>query len=307
MSQVASSQGPGMLTKISEELADAVEKVAPSIVRVSARRGPSGTGVVWQADGIIVTADHVLERDEDIMVGLSDGTEVSGTIIGRDPGSDVALLRIEKQGLAPVQQAPAPKVGQLVLALGRSGSGGPAVSLGVISSLQRPTRGWRRGGSGNLITTDAVLYPGFSGGPLIDVSGNVVGMSTSRFGQGTSYAIPMETVTQVAQTLLSQGRIKRGYLGIASQAVAIPSALRQRLQLQQETGLLVVGLEADAPAEKAGLLLGDLLLGLSGEEVLDTEGLLQALTAERVGQAVPLRLIRGGTIQEVSVTIGERS
>jgi S1-C subfamily serine protease len=262
--------------------------------------------VVWQDDGLIVTADHVLEREEDITVGFADGTEASASIVGRDPASDVAVLRVQKSGLAPIQKGPLAKVGQLVLAIGRPGSG-PVVSLGIVSSLQRPTRGWRRGGSGNLITTDAVLYPGFSGGPLIDVSGRVVGINTSRFGQGASFAIPIETVAQVAQALSSQGRIKRGYLGIASQTVAIPAGLRQRLGLSQESGLLVVGLEPDAPAEKAGVLLGDLILALGGEEVHDTEGLLQALTADKVGQAAPVRLIRGGAIQEVSVNVGERS
>lgn len=305
MSQATSNQSTGILSRISEELADAVERVAPSVVRVNARRGPSGSGVVWSADGLIVTADHILEREEDITVGLADGSEASASLVGRDPASDVALLRIARQGLPPVGRGQSPKVGQLVLAVGRPGGGGPMVSLGVISSLQRPGRGWRRA-SGNFITTDAVLYPGFSGGPLIDASGQAVGIGTSRFGQGTSVAIPMETVVQVAQALLSQGRIKRGYLGIASQAVAIPSGLRQRLQLQQESGLLVVGLEPDAPAEKAGVLLGDLLLAFGGEVVNETEQLLHLLSPERVGQTVTLRLVRGGVAEDVSVTIGER-
>ncbi len=306
MSQATTSQTTGMLSRISEELVDAVERVAPSVVRVNARRGPSGSGVVWSADGLIVTADHVLEREEDITVGLADGSEASASLVGRDPASDVALLRIARQGLPPVGRGQAPKVGQLILAVGRPGGGGPMVSLGVISSLQRPGRGWRRA-SANFITTDAVLYPGFSGGPLIDASGQAVGIGTSRFGQGTSVAIPMETVAQVAEALLSQGRIKRGYLGIASQAVAIPSGLRQRLGVQQESGLLVVGLEPDAPAEKAGVLLGDLLLAFGGDVVGETEQLLHLLSPERVGQAVTLRLVRGGVVHDVTVTIGERT
>lgn len=300
------SSGSGSLGLVSEELAQVVDRVASSVVRISARRGVPASGVVWQADGLILTADHVLEREEEISVGLPDGAEGTAAVVGRDRASDLALLRVDRGGLRPLEHAGLPRPGHLALAVGRPGSDGPRSSLGIVSGVEGLSRRWRQGAPDKLILTDVVLYPGFSGGPLVDTAGRLLGINTSLFARGVSPAVPAETAAQVAQALLKQGRIPRGYLGVACQPVALPGGLRQRLQLSQETGLIVVGLDPEGPAERGGILLGDILLALGGREVHDPADLFRGLDPEAVGRDTALRIVRGGAVQECRVTIGER-
>lgn len=294
----------GVLVAFSDQLAGAVERAGASIVRVDARRRQSATGVVW-SDGVVLTADHVLEREEDLTVGLPDGRKVAATIAGRDPGTDIALLRVEGAGASAIQRGPAPKVGHLALVVARPGAG-LETSIGVVSALVGAARTRRGGQLEGIIRTDATLYPGFSGGPLVDASGRMVGLATSYFGQGTGLAIPLETVDRVATALLSHGRVKRGYLGVTSQPVALPEALRTRHGLGQESGLLVVGVEAGGPAEQSGLMMGDVVVTLGGQPIRDTEDLRTALGPERVGQATAVRVVRGGEPRDLTVTVGER-
>jgi S1-C subfamily serine protease len=297
--------GQGILAQLSDELAGAVETAGRSIVRVDARRRQSASGLVWSADGLIVTADHILEREEDITVGLPDGREAKAAIVGRDPGTDLALLRAEATGLTPIGQVESVKVGNLVLAVARPGES-PSATLGVVSAVGGQARTARGGVLDGFIRTDAVLYPGYSGGALIDTSGSAVGLSTSHFGHGAGFAIRIGTVARIAEQLKSGGRVKRGYLGISSQPVAVPVALRDGLKLGQESGLLLVGVEAGGPAETGGLLIGDVLIGLGDDPIRDTEDLQRALASDRVGQSVKVRVIRGGQLQEIPVTVGER-
>lgn len=298
---------PTVLSTLSDQLANAVERAGQSVVRVEARRGRAGSGVAWSADGLILTADHVLERDEDLVIGLPDGRRSSARIVGRDPGTDLALLRVEGAALTPAEQASAPRVGQLVLVVARPDRS-LATSLGVVGALGGPVRTWRGGRLASFISTDAIFYPGYSGGPLVDVSGRMLGLATSRFGrgQGAGLAIPLESVKQSAEALLSHGRIRRGYLGISSQPVALPAGLRGAAGLEQETGLLIVGVESGGPAERGGLLVGDILVTLGGEVVGDTDDLRDLLGPERLGQTVPTRVIRGGQPHDLSLTVGER-
>lgn len=295
----------GLLAQLSDELASAVETAGRSIVRVDARRRQSASGIVWSADGLIATADHVVEREEDITVGLADGREVKATIVGRDPGTDLALLRVEATGLAPIGQAESVQVGSLVLAVARPGESASA-TLGVVSALGGQARTSRGGVLDGFIRTDAVLYPGYSGGALIDVSGSAVGLSTSHFGQGAGFAIRIGTVARIADQLKSGGRVKRGYLGVSSQPVAVPTALREGLKIEQETGLLLVGVEVGGPAERGGLLMGDVLIGLGDDPIRDTDDLQRALGTDRVGQGVAARVIRGGQLATLTLTVGER-
>lgn len=296
----------GVLAGMSEELAEAVEKASDSVVRVEARRRVAASGTVWGAAGLIVTADHVLEREEDIVVTLSGGQEAPATIAGRDPGTDIALLRIEAHDLASIEQAPSPKVGRLVLALGRPGPGGTMATAGIVSAIGGPARTWRGVRLEGFIRTDALLYPGFSGGPLIDIQGRVLGISTSHLAPGASLAIPAEAVGRVVTALLQSGRVRRGFLGITSQPVVLPARLRSRLGLGQETGLLIVGVESEGPADRAGVLLGDVLVGFDGEQMRDTDDLQRMLAGDRVGQPMPLKVVRGGELRDLTVTIGER-
>jgi S1-C subfamily serine protease len=299
------SEAASVLAAFSDNLAGAVERAGTSVVRVDARRRQSASGVLWAGDGLVLTADHVLERDEDLAVGMPDGKTVGATIVGRDPGTDLALLRTEARGLPAIQQGPSPKVGHLTLVVARPGDG-LATSIGVVSALGGPARTWRGGQLEGFIRTDATLYPGFSGGPLVDSAGRMVGLATSHFGQGASLAITMDTIGRVTSALLSHGRVRRGFLGVSSQPVPLPEALRSKAGQGQESALLVVAVEAGGPAERGGLMIGDLLVALGGQPIRGTDDLRTALSPERVGQATPARVIRGGEPRDVTVTIGER-
>jgi S1-C subfamily serine protease len=215
---------------------------------------------------------------------------------------------VPADGLAPATlgSAEGVRVGHFVLALGRSGPGAPSASSGIVSAVGRPWRSRRGASIEGYLRTDLTLYPGFSGGPLVDASGQVIGINTSLFAQGHGMALPLTTVRRVVETLLTQGRIRRGFVGINTQPVPLPEALAQRLALGQEAGLLVLGAEAGGPADKAGLLLGDILVGFGGAPIRDTDDLLAQLTVERIGTAVDARVVRGGELRELSITVGER-
>ena len=298
-------QTSGVLAGLSNELAAAVEKAAASTVQVDARRRQGASGIIWQADGVIVTADHTLERDEDITVRLADGRKLAATIAGRDPGTDIAVLKVEATDLPAAERGTTPKVGNLILLVGRP-NGDASATIGVASAITGPARTWRGGTLEGIIRTDAIMLPGFSGGPLSDAGGKVLGMTTSQLGQPAGLALTVETVDRVVKAILSGGRLRRGYLGITSQPVQIPSGLRTAANLSQETGLLVVGVVADGPAEKGGVMLGDLLVGLAEQAVRDTEDLQVVLTPDSVGKEIAAKVLRGGALQEVKITVGER-
>jgi serine protease DegQ len=295
-----------VLGAFSDALAGAVARAGVSIVRVDARRRSAASGVVWGPGGLILTADHVLERDEDVTVGLPDGRTVGATIVGRDSGSDVALLRLAAEAhLTPIARGGAPRVGSLIMLVARPGAG-LATSLGVVSAIGGPSRTRWGGTLEGTIRTDATFFPGFSGGAVVDPEGRMLGLATSYRGWDYGLGIPLETLERVTGALTSHGRVKRGYLGISSQPVAIPEPLRQKLALEQESGLLLVGVESGSPAERGGLLLGDVLVSFAGQPVRHTDDLLAALGPERVGQPSPARVIRGGEPRDLSVVAGER-
>jgi S1-C subfamily serine protease len=297
------------LQQVSDGLAAAVERAGASTVLVSARRRIPASGVVW-ADGLIVTADHVIENEDDITIGLPDGREVQAQLVGRDPSSDLALLRVEGGGLTPAELAPAgaTKVGHFVLAVGRPTRGGVQASGGVVSAAGGPWRRRHRHGAqvDSLLRSDTTFYPGFSGGPLVDAQGRVVGINSSAFGRGRGLTIEAEAVTKVVEVLRAHGRVRRAYLGIASQGVRLPEALAVQLE-DQQTGLLVLNVEPGTPAAAAGLLVGDILVGIEGAAVRDADDLQEALGPERVGASVRLQLLRGGQSHEVTATLDERA
>jgi len=300
-----------MLAAVSDELAAAVESGSRSIVAVYGRRRIPATGIVWK-DGIVVTADHVLEREEDITVSASGEDKIAATVGGRDPGSDLAVLKIT--GAAPAAATLAPggslKVGNFVLALGAGAGGGPSrvtASFGVVSALGATWRTARGGVVEGYIRADLPLYPGFSGGPLVDTQGRVVGINSSQLARGQGVAIPANTVSTTVDMLLSQGRVRRGYLGVTSQPVRLPSELQSKHGLKQETGLLVLGVESGSPAEKGGLYMGDVIVTLSGQTIADPQDLQAALGPNVVGQATPAVVLRAGDRKELSLTPGERS
>lgn len=297
-----------VLQSLSNDLAATVEAVGPGIVRVEGRRRLPASGIAWSADGVIVTAHHVVEREENIKIGLPDGQTVSANLVGRDPTTDLAVLRAETAHLTPPAWATLDpqsiQVGHLVLALGRPGRSVQA-TLGIVSALGE---NWRTPGGGLLdyyLQTDVVMYPGFSGGPLVNAASQVVGLNTSALLRGISLTVPITSVGRVVETLLAHGRIKRGYLGVSTQPVRLPAALKD--QLNQETGLLLAGVEPDSPAEQGGLLLGDTIVAVANAPVRQHDDLLAQLSADRVGTEFSIRFVRGGQLQEVSVVVGERA
>ena len=293
------------LSQLSDALAAHVEASSRSVVRVEGRQRLPSTGIVFSADGLIVTADHSVRRDENIHVGLPDGRSVPASLLGRDPTTDLALVKAEAADLAPARFAPAGglRVGQLVLALGRPGDGVQA-TLGVISALGDA---WHTPAGGELdryVQTDVVMYPGFSGGPLVDANGAVVGLNSSALLRGVSLTVPTGTIQRVADTLRQHGRIRRGYLGVGAQPVRLPVGLGEQYG---GVGLLLVSVEPGSPAEQGGLHLGDVLLAVDGQRVQDLDDLLALLAGERVGKPVTVQLLRGGQVSEVTVVVGERS
>lgn len=294
-----------VLQSLSEATASLVESGGRSLVRVEGRVRMAASGVVWSADGLIVTAHHVVERDEGLQVGLPDGRKVGASLVGRDPHTDVAVLRAEASGLAAASWIDAAdlKVGNLVLALGRPGQTVQA-TLGIVSALGGS---FRTGGGGEIdryLQTDVVMYPGFSGGGLIEAGGRFAGINTSALMRGVSLTIPSGTLRRVVETLVAHGSMPRGYLGVGVQPVRLAADLAQ--QAGQETGLMVMSVEAGGPAAVAGVVQGDVLIMLDGQPVLHLDGLQAALQGDRAGKSVPLQLVRGGALHDLQVTIGRK-
>lgn len=297
------------LQAFSDELAAMVAQVTRSVVRVQARERIAGTGVVWTTEGAIVTADHVVERDENITV-VVDGSTYDAELAGRDPTTDLAVLKIKAANLiaARVADSKALKQGNLVFAVGRPWGTEAIVSAGIVSALGKfgQIAGWGGQFKEGLIHTDVTLYPGFSGGPLADASGRVVGINSSVLGRDLSLAIPTETVSRIAEQLLTKGRIERGYLGVGVQKIPLQQSLAQKLGLAQETGLMVLQVEPGTNAEKAGFLPGDILVGLNGTAIARVRELNRWLAGESGGREVNAKVIRGGELKEFPITVGVR-
>jgi serine protease DegQ len=301
-----STNEPGALAALSSELASAVERIASSLVYVDADRRRDSSGVVWD-EHTIVTTDHALERDEDIELVLPDGRRARASIAGRDPSTDLALLATDAS-LVPARRADAGalRVGNIVLAVGRDEDGQPAASMGVISALDGPWRTWRGGDIDRFIRPDLSLYPGLSGGALADAGGALLGLNTWGLSRRMALTIPNSTIERVVAQLQAGGSIRRGYLGIALQPVRLPESLQRALGISQEGAVIVVDVAADGPAEKAGVLIGDVLVHLGTQPLEDADDVQRALGNDSVGKALALRFVRAGEARELAVTIEER-
>lgn len=295
-----------ILVELSDALADAAEQAGKATVLVNARRRMPASGIAYAAD-LILTADHIVEREEDIKVMLADGTEVHAQVAGRDAGSDLAVLKLERAvaPVAEVTKSPA-RLGQIALVLGRPSSDGVEASLGTVSALGGPIRTGRGGMLERYIRTDSISYPGFSGGPLVAADGTVLGVNTSGLTNGAAITIPADIAWKIAETLSKHGRIKRGYLGIRSQTVEIPTASRKALKREQATGLLIVGVEDDSPAANGGFIVGDILVAVAGTPVLHHDELFTRLNGDVAGKSTPIEILRGGQPQTLNVQVGER-
>lgn len=290
------------LAAFSEDIANAVAAVAPAVVQVHGRRR-SVSGVA-QAGGIVITSARALGRDDKVGITTMDGRTVAAELAGWDPASGLALLRADGLDLAePAAAATAPRVGHVVLAVARSWSNALTASAGVIAVIGGPLRTGRGRSLEQVLRITAPMHDGFAGGAVLDAGGGLVGIATAATIRGYGVVIPVAIAKKSAAYVLEHGRPRVGFLGLSGQTVTLPD--RQRVE-PHRTGLLVVGVAKDAPADAAGLLVGDIVVALDGKPVGSTEDLLTLLTADRVGRQVPLTVLRGGAAVDVPVTIGER-
>jgi S1-C subfamily serine protease len=291
----------GILASLSNDLASAVERAGRSIVAVHGRRRFPASGLAWRSDQVI-TAAHVLERDTDLSITAPNGTQHAATLIGRDPGSDLAILSVTGAELQPVDRSSATlAAGNLVLAVGRPGTPEPIASFGAVSSVGGA---WRTAQGGLLdayIRADVALLPGLSGGALADVQGRVVGMLSAYLAGGDPVGIPTNSIDAIVQRIVNGQTLRRAYLGVSTQPVEIQDVLRSRLSINQATGLMLLSLEPGAPAERDGLFAGDIVLAIGGRTVEDGEALQMALGPEAIGRSTSIKLIRGGDLREIAV------
>jgi S1-C subfamily serine protease len=298
---------PNALVALSSELARAVATIATSVVYVDSHPRRDASGIVWD-EHHVVTVDHAIEREDDIELRLGNGVTARATLVGRDPSTDLALLHVD----ATLQPAPRADlatlgVGHLVLAVGRDEDGATAASFGIVSSFDGPWRTWRGGEVDRFLRPDCTIAPTFSGGPLVDATGRVVGMNTWGLSRRMPLTLPISTIERVvAQLQTGGGRIPRGYLGIAMQSVALPQRLREARGIAQRSGTIVLDVAPNGPAERAGVQIGDVLLALGNQTIEDSEDVQRVLAANAPGAKQRLTFLRGGTSHEIDVVIGER-
>lgn len=298
------------LLAVSQNLAAAVAGVSPRIVAIDARPRVRTSGVIWR-DNLIVSTNHTIRRNEEITVTFDDGRELPATIVGRDASTDLAVLRWTGERHAEpaivTSDAAASPVGSLALAVGRiAAEQGITASLGVISSRGGKWRTWRGGEIDHFIRPDLSIFIGFSGGALIDPAGGVIGINTTGLARGAGLTVPAETVNRVVDALVARGRVARPYLGVGMQQVALPAAWQSKLSVASASGLMILSVEADAPAGKAGVLLGDVLVALDDVAVAATEDVQQVLSGKEIGSVVKATVLRGGEVRNLDVTLGER-
>jgi S1-C subfamily serine protease len=301
------------LRALSNDLATAVEHAGRSVVAIHARPRIPASGIYWR-EGIVVAASHTIRKEQDIAVALPDGTRAQAQLVGRDGGTDLAILRFDSNpsakavSVADRATADTLRVGSLVLAVGRPGDDGVSTSLGVVSAVGDKWRTWSGGEIDRFVRLDLAVYDGFSGGALVDADGAVLGVNCSALARGTPLTIPNATVDRVVDALLTRGHVARAYLGVAMQPARLTKAIADRLDLGDTArGVLIVMVESDSPADRGGLLVGDVILSAGGLPVTEPQDVAELLGAERVGAELELNVVRGGERRPLRVTVGERA
>jgi S1-C subfamily serine protease len=295
------------LVNLSNELAGIVDAVGPYVVSVKARRHYPSSGILWSKD-TVVTVDHAIQRDEDITITLADGKSVPATLVGRDPGTDLAVLKLQAPAAAYAQLTKATNVkpGELALVIGRSPDSGANASLGIVSATSGAWRTWRGGQLDAYIRLDAKLFPQSSGGAVVNVRGELIGIATSALSRIAGVAIPISTVANVTEKLLQRGFVPRGYFGIGVQPVPFSDDLRKKLGIANRSGLIVLTVEQGGPADKAGLLIGDVVTSIGDTAIEDADDLQRFSDSGVVGSAVNINYVRGGASKQSPLTVGER-
>jgi S1-C subfamily serine protease len=285
------------LLALSNDLATAVDRAGRSVVAVTARPRLHSTGVHWR-QGVVVTANHTVQADDGITVTRPDGRAVSAALVARDPAIDVAILKVDAfdVGVAEIADSSAARVGHIVLALGA----GPRASLGVISAIGVEEV------AGDALSLDLTLYPGFSGGPLVNTAGQVLGLLTSGRSRHLQLAVPSATVSRVVDEVVRRGHLPHAYLGVGTQPVRVPASIRERLSLAQETAVIVVDVKVGSPAAVGGLSIGDVILSLGGTTITDPYDLKRVLRPDRVGQRLVVSVWRADEPRDLEVVVAER-
>jgi S1-C subfamily serine protease len=297
-----------VLETLSNDFAAAAGSVGASVVAIYGRRWMPSSGIQWRK-GVIVTAHHTIRREEDITVTLEGEKSVKASLAGRDPSTDLAILKVADDSSLPLPSfgdSTALKLGHLVLALGRSRGSNLVASAGIVGGLSGAWEPRRGGRLEQYIRLSLELYPGFSGGPLVNAQGKVVGINTRGLSRGRGVTIPLATVNRVMDELIEKGHIAKPYLGLAMQPVAVPESLRGKIPASASSALLVVHVEPSGPAEKAGILLGDVVIELQGNTVEDTGDIQQLLGSAKVRDTVQATVLRGGVPVKVSITLADR-
>jgi len=297
------------LVELSNALASATEQAAANVVAVHSEPRGSASGVIWRS-GVIVTSEHALRRDEDIRVTLADGRVAQATLVGRDPSTDIAVLKcadatnaIASTGIGDPATL---KPGSLMLAVGRTRASGPVAAFGAVSLVAPERKTWTGVSLSPYVRLDVSIQPTAVGGAVVDAGGKIFGAITPRFGRFGSTLTPATTVNSVVETLLEKGRIPRGYLGVGLQPVRVPEALRQTLKREERTAVIVLEIEPNSPANRAGLMIGDIIVSLGGETVSRLEDIHSKLHGSAIGKAFSIGYVRGGELQQAEITVAER-
>lgn len=299
MTQIEGSQ---LLQSLSDAVSHLAEKVTPSVVNVNSGRR-TGTGIVWSREGYVVTADHVVGRSDAPKVRLIDGRELEAKVVGRDPYVDVALLKLDADGLVPIQAADGNtlKVGQFTLAMANAFGQKPSATSGIVTSHGVSMRGFWGVHVEDAVVTDAKLNPGYSGGPLVDATGNLLGMNVAFFS-GRGIALSTRALRESVETLSRDGGIRKGRLGVVVEPIELPEEIATGPGVNQQQGLLVRAVESRSPARTAGVAMGDIILRLGDAEATDEYRLQRALRGEAVGRPASLWVLRGEQLTELKIT-----
>ncbi|MFQ5951583.1 MAG: S1C family serine protease [Candidatus Geothermarchaeales archaeon] len=295
-----------ILQSLSDGITEVAEKVGPSVVGVGRGRRV-GSGVLWSPDGYIVTCSHTVAGAE-VEVKLGEGRSFDAKVVGQDRYSDVALLKIEEDGLEAIElgQSENVRVGQLVISVANPFGQDPSVTSGVVTTARHSIRGWWGRMMEDVIVTDTRLTPGYSGGPLVDVSGRMLGLNAA-YVSSRGIAVPVHTVKRIADQLADEGRIRRAYLGILSNTISLPPEIATQPQVNQDTAVIVFSVEADSPAKEAGLAIGDVLVKFDEKPVRSVNDLPKLLGEEVLGKPSKLWILRGEKPTELTITPGERT